>query len=199
MLKAEQGKVVCFKKTSGWCLWHPDCYVTVTWMGRRLVHKALDYIIQVHDGDFHVYFRANLFFELTGEHSERKEFPSMTLCFFLKANEDINNCSEKMSSWKMLHGGSICINPTREIQFFLFFFFFFWVQTHWGSDQAPEAPTPPNSIQSRERARETRDCRKPVREEEVVHHFNGQRLQEEQLIWALTVSLRYPLDQGCQT
>lgn len=34
----------------------------LTWMGPHLILGALDYIIQMRDEDFHVYFRENLLF-----------------------------------------------------------------------------------------------------------------------------------------
>lgn len=69
-------------------LWLPECYATpaLTGIGRRLIRRALDYIIQVQDEHFHVYFREYplftkgsfflslmlLFLELTWRTSQRK-------------------------------------------------------------------------------------------------------------------------------
>lgn len=39
---------------------------SLTWMGRHLILRALDYIIQLQNKDFHVYFRENLLFNKGG-------------------------------------------------------------------------------------------------------------------------------------
>lgn len=108
-------------------LWHPDCYVTVTWMGRGLVHKALDYIIQVHDGDFHVYFRANLLFNKGGFFLSlsafgKKRISQHDIIFVLKDNEDINNCSEKILEKCCMAVASVQTRQEKS-SFFSFIFF----------------------------------------------------------------------------
>lgn len=124
-----------------WGLWLSACYVTpsLTWMGWSLVLRALDYIIQLQNKDFHVYFRENpLFISLYGSlvlllryfRVNEQNVVKTSRCDVLPLAE---SCSQKMPSGQMHLSSSAREKPWFSSLFFpSFLSLHARIQRHWG-------------------------------------------------------------------
>lgn len=125
-----------------WGLWLSACYVTpsLTWMGWSLLLRALDYIIQLRNKDFHVYFRENpLFISLYGSlvlllryfGVNEQNVVKTSRCDVLPLAE---SCSQKMPSGQMHLSSSARAKPWFSSLFFLIFLSLHArIQTRWGT------------------------------------------------------------------
>lgn len=183
------------------------------------IHRALHYIIQVQDGDFHVYFREYPLFT-EGSRLALPFFPSRCFIFFLQlmrscaitgvilsepasvrrpytSSASNQQCTyglmgEKKKKVRSPLQISTINTHVKEKSIFLtasvFFMYIVWRlnwYTQWESVSPPEGSTPLNWIQSHERARGTRDCKLPVREE-VAHQLWSKSYCEEKHLWTTT-------------
>lgn len=139
-----------------WGLWLSACYVTpsLTWIGWSLVLRALDYIIQLQNKDFHVYFRENpLFISLYGSlvlllryfRVNEQNVVKMSRCDVLPLAE---SCSQKMPSWQNA-SQQLCKRKTLVFLSFFSSFLSLHARRHIeGRCSPPEGPMRAGKVQT---------------------------------------------------